>query len=139
VLKATVQAADIADREGASLLLATLPSAQHLASWTGLCPATTRVPANGCQASHTKEVHGCVAVSAKQPGLLPTLRLPLWWPGFAAWPRARERSALYRELGADYLDRTKADQLKRYFVQRLERLGLQVTGQSREEVVSLAT
>jgi transposase len=45
----------------------------------------------------------------------------------------------YRELGADYLDRTKADQLKRYFVQRLERLGLQVTVQSREEVVSLAT
>jgi hypothetical protein len=40
---------------------------------------------------------------------------------------------------ADSLDRTKADQLKRYFVQRLERLGLQVTVQSREEIVSLAT
>jgi transposase len=46
---------------------------------------------------------------------------------------------LYRELGADYLDRTKADQLKRYFVQRLERLGLQVTVQSREETASLPT
>ena len=35
----------------------------------------------------------------------------------------------YRELGADYLDRINAAQLKRYFVKRLENLGLEVTVQ----------
>jgi transposase len=45
----------------------------------------------------------------------------------------------YGELGVDYFDRTRAAQLKRYLVKRLENLGLQVTVQSREEVVSLAT
>jgi hypothetical protein len=45
----------------------------------------------------------------------------------------------YRELGADYWDRTRARQLQRYFVQRLERLGLQVTVQSREESAALST
>ena len=39
----------------------------------------------------------------------------------------------YRELGADYLDRIKAAQLKRYLLQRLENLGLQVTVQDREK------
>ena len=39
----------------------------------------------------------------------------------------------YRELGADYLDRLNADHLKRVLLKRLERLGLQVTVQSREE------
>lgn len=45
----------------------------------------------------------------------------------------------YRELGADYWERTKAAQLKRYLVQRLERLGLPVPVQSREEIATLPT
>jgi hypothetical protein len=44
-----------------------------------------------------------------------------------------------RELGADYLDRRKADQVKRYLVKRLERLGLQVTVRSSEDTAALLT
>jgi hypothetical protein len=43
----------------------------------------------------------------------------------------------YCELGADYLDRIKADQLKRYFLKRLEQLGVQVTLQNQENVSTL--
>jgi hypothetical protein len=33
----------------------------------------------------------------------------------------------YYELGGDYLERINKDQLRRYYVKRLQRLGLQVT------------
>jgi len=33
----------------------------------------------------------------------------------------------YHELGGDYLERINEDQLQRYFVKRLQRLGLKVT------------
>jgi uncharacterized protein YmfQ (DUF2313 family) len=46
-------------------------------------------------------------------------------------------TAVYRELGADYLDRIKADHLKRYFLKRLEQLGVQVTVQNHQHVSSL--
>ena len=45
----------------------------------------------------------------------------------------------YRELGADYLDRINATQLKRYFVKRLENLGLQVIVQNIEKAAPLPT
>ena len=45
----------------------------------------------------------------------------------------------YRELGADYLDRINAAQLKRYFVKRLENLGLQVTVQYVEKAAAPPT
>jgi transposase len=45
----------------------------------------------------------------------------------------------YHELGADYFDRINAAQLKRYFVKRLETLGLQVTVQDIEKAASLPT
>jgi hypothetical protein len=45
----------------------------------------------------------------------------------------------YCELGAAYLDRIKADQLKRYFLKRLEPLGVQVTVQNQENVPTLPT
>jgi hypothetical protein len=43
----------------------------------------------------------------------------------------------YRELGADYLDRCTADQVKRYLLKRWERLGLQVTVRSSEDTAAL--
>ena len=43
----------------------------------------------------------------------------------------------YRELGADYLDRRQAEQVKRYLLKRLERLGLQVTVRSSEDTAAL--
>ena len=33
----------------------------------------------------------------------------------------------YRELGGNYLEQTHKDQLQRYFVKRLQRLGLRVS------------
>ena len=43
----------------------------------------------------------------------------------------------YRELGADFLDRRNAEQVKRYLLKRLERLGLQVTVRSSEDTAAL--
>ena len=43
----------------------------------------------------------------------------------------------YRELGADFLDRRNAENVKRYLVKRLERLGLQVTVQSSADTAAL--
>jgi hypothetical protein len=45
----------------------------------------------------------------------------------------------YRELGADFLHRRHADQVKRYLLKRLERLGGVVTIQSRESTAVLPT
>ena len=46
---------------------------------------------------------------------------------------------IYRELGADFLDRRHADQVKRYLLKRLERLGVVVTVQSIESTTILST
>jgi predicted PurR-regulated permease PerM len=43
----------------------------------------------------------------------------------------------YRELGADFLDRRPADQVKRYLLKRLKRLGVVVTIQSMESIAVL--
>ena len=45
----------------------------------------------------------------------------------------------YRELGADYVARRHADQVKRYLLTRLERLGVVVTVQSIESTAALST
>jgi transposase len=45
----------------------------------------------------------------------------------------------YRELGADFLDRHDAENVKRYLVKRLERLGLQVTVRSSEDTAAVLT
>jgi hypothetical protein len=43
----------------------------------------------------------------------------------------------YRELEADFLDRRNAENIKRYLLKRLERLGLQVTVRSVEDTAAL--
>ena len=43
----------------------------------------------------------------------------------------------YCELGADFLDRRNAENVKRYLLKRLERLGLQVTVRSSEDTAVL--
>ena len=43
----------------------------------------------------------------------------------------------YRELGAEFLDRRNAENIKRYLLKRLERLGLQVTVRSSENAAAL--
>ena len=46
---------------------------------------------------------------------------------------------IYRELGADFLDRRHADHVKRYLLKRLERLGVVVTVQGIENTAALST
>jgi hypothetical protein len=43
----------------------------------------------------------------------------------------------YRELEAEFLDRRNAENIKRYLMKRLERLGLQVTVRSGEDTAAL--
>jgi transposase len=45
----------------------------------------------------------------------------------------------YRELGADFLDHRHAEQVKRYLLKRLERLGVVVTVQSIKSTATLST
>ena|SRR5215471_8206754 len=56
----------------------------------------------------------------------------------AVEPPLRRPAPEPREQGADSVDRTEVNQLKRSFVQRLERLGLPVTVHSREERAALS-
>jgi len=136
------------------------PSAQHLASWAGICPGNhesagkrlSGKPHKGnawlrrslCQAawaaSHTKATYlsarfrRLAARKGKKRAIVAVAHSIL-----VIVYHVLKTKQPYRELGVDYFDRTRAAQLKRYLVKRLENLGLQVTVQSREEVVSLAT
>jgi hypothetical protein len=85
-------------------------------------------------------------------------RRPIALPAFAASPHGRIRSAQfgavvhtivvslysmqkqkepYHELGADFLDRRNAENVKRYLLKRLKRLGLHVTVRSAEDTEAL--
>jgi transposase len=125
------------------------PSAQHLASWAGLCPgnhesAGKRLSGkarNGCVWVRRSLCQAAWAASHSKNTYLSAQ--------FRRSPRAKAKSAIvavahtiliilfhmlknqqpYRDLGADYFDRRNA-QLKRSLIRKLERLGLQVTVQS---------
>jgi transposase len=136
------------------------PSAHHLASWAGICPGNHKSadkrlsgkPLKGsawlrcslCQAawaaSHTKTTslaarfRRLAARQGKKRAIVAiahSLSVIVY--------HVLKTKQPYHDLGADYFDRTRAAQLKRYFFKRLENLGLQVTVQSREEVVARAT
>lgn len=134
------------------------PSAQHLASWAGICPGNhesagkrlSGTPRKGsawlrrslCQAawaaSHTKDTFlaarfcRLAARKGKKRAIVAVAHSLL-----VIVYHVLKTKQPYRELGADSVDRTKAARLKRYLVQRLERLGLQITVQSREETAPL--
>ncbi len=134
------------------------PSAQHLASWAGLCPGNhesagkrlsgTSRKGNAwlrrslCQAawaaSHTKDTYlatqfrRLAARKGKKRAIVAvahTILVMVYHMLKAKQP--------YRELGADFLDRRHAEQVKRYLLKRLERLGLQVTVGSSEDPAAL--
>jgi transposase len=134
------------------------PSAQHLASWAGVCPGNhesagkrlSGTPRKGntwwrrslCQAawaaSHTKATYlaarfrRLAARKGKKRALVAVGHSIL----VSVYHMLKTKRP-YDELGADYLDRIKADQLKRYFLKRVEQLGVQVTVQNQENVSPL--
>jgi transposase len=132
------------------------PSAQHLASWAGLCPGNNESAGkrlsgkarNGCvwvrrslcqaawAASHTKNTYlsaqfrRLAARKGKKRAIVAvahTILIILF--------HMLKNQQPYQDLGADYFDRRNVEQLKRSLIRRLERLGLQVTVQNH---VSLA-
>jgi transposase len=136
------------------------PSAQHLASWAGMCPGnheragkrlsgTSRkgnawLRRSFCQAawaaSHTKATY--LAARFRRLAARKGKKRALVAVGHSILVRVYhmlKTKRPYGELGADYLDRIKADQLKRYFLKRLEQLGVQVTVQNQDNVSTLPT
>ena len=124
------------------------PSAQHLASWAGLCPgnnesAGKRLSGKARNGSVWLRRNLCQAAWAASHGK--NTYLSAQFRRLAA-RKGKKRAIVavghtiliivfhmiknqqpYRHLGADYFDRRNAEQLKRSLVRRLERLGVQVS------------
>ena len=124
------------------------PSAQHLASWAGLCPGNNEsagkrlsgkarngsiwLRRNLCQAawaaSHTKNTYlsaqfrRWAARKGKKRAIVAVAHTIL----VIVFHMLKNQQP-YSDLGADYFDRRNTDQLKRSLVRRLERLGVQVS------------
>jgi len=138
--------------------MAQFPSAQPLASWAGICPGNHEsagkrlswTPRKGstwlrrslCQAawaaSPTKDTSlavrfRCFAVrKGKQRAIVAVAHTIL-----VSMYHMLKTKQTYRELGADFLDRRNAENIKRYLLKRLARLGLQVSVQSSEDTTAL--
>ncbi len=134
------------------------PSAQHLASWAGICPgnyesAGKRLagkPRKGsawlrrslCQAawaaSHTKDTYlaarfrRLAARKGKKRAIVAVAHTIL-----VSMHHMLKTKQPYRELGAEYVDHRKTEHLKRYLLKRLERLGVAVTVQRIENTAML--
>jgi transposase len=124
------------------------PSAQHLASWSGLCPGNNEsagkrlsgkarngnvwLRRNLCQAawaaSHTKNTYlsaqfrRLAARKGKKRAIVAVAHTIL----VIVFHMLKNQQP-YRDLGADYFDRRNSEQLRRSLVRRLEGLGLKVT------------
>ena len=128
--------------------MAQFPSAQHLASWAGLCPGNNESAGkrmSGAMRDGNKWLRrtlcqGAWAVSRKKDCYLAAqFRRIAARRGMKRAVMAVAHSMLiiayimlktgrsYHELGANYLEQINKDQLQRYFVKRLQKLGLTVT------------
>jgi len=124
------------------------PSAQHLASWAALCPGNHE-SAGKCMSGHTRDGNKWLRRSLCQAAWAVTRQkncyLSAQFHRLAARRGVRravmavahtmlviayhmlKTGETYHELGATYLEQIHKDQLQRYFVKRLQRLGLNVT------------
>lgn len=123
------------------------PTAQHLASWAGLCPGNHE-SAGKRKSGKTRDGNKWLRRSLCQAAWAASRKkdcyLATQFKRLAA-RRGLKRAlmavahtiliigyymlktgASYRELGGSYLEQSHKDQLQRYFVKRLQRLGLRV-------------
>jgi transposase len=124
------------------------PSAQHLASWAGLCPGNNESAGkrmSGTMRDGNKWLRRTLCQAAWAATRKKDCYLSAQFRRVAA-RRGMKRAVMavahtmliiaytmlrtgrsYHELGGNYLDQINRDQLQRYFVKRLQRLGLTVT------------
>jgi hypothetical protein len=124
------------------------PTAQHLASWAALCPGNHE-SAGKRKSGRTRDGNKWLRRSLCQAAWAVTRKKDCYlWAQFKrlAARRGVKRAVMavahtmliigyhmlktgrsYQELGGDYLERINKDQLQRYYMKRLQRLGLKVT------------
>ena len=128
--------------------MAQFPTAGHLASWAGLCPGNNESAGKRksgklrhgnpwlrsllCQAawavSRTKKTYLSAQfhrLAARRGGKRANIAVAHSIL-VIAYHILKEKKP-YQELGGDYFDRIRAEGLKRYYVRRLQGLGLEVT------------
>jgi transposase len=127
------------------------PSAQHLASWAGICPGNNESAGkrmSGTIRDGNRWLRRSLCQAAWAASRKKNCFLATQFKRFAA-RRGAKRALVavahsiltiiytmmktktpYRELGSDRLEQIHREQLQRYFIRRLERLGLQVNVQA---------
>jgi hypothetical protein len=111
-------------------------------------PATTRAAESESRAKPARVMLGCGEHYVRRPGARVIRKTPTSSLSSVAWPpdagsneppwlsrttilviayHMLKNRCQYQELGGDYFDRLRGDGLKRYYVKRLQQLGLTIT------------
>ena len=121
------------------------PSADHLASWAGVCPGNNE--SGGKAGRLAREAAGCARSSVRVLGAHPGAKTVTSLPSSSespltggaserSWPSVipcsssamtLKRRCYFEDLAVNYFDQLNQEKLTRYFVKRLTRLGHRVT------------